>query len=70
MAMFDSLHAQPLYNLLLITSVDLALKHHVCFWVFYIPGKQNNIANALSHCQFDVVHALMPGLHTSNFIPS
>ena len=68
-AMFDSLRAQPQYNPLLLTSVDLAFKNDVCFWVFHIPSEQNGITDALSHGLFDIVQTLLPGLHTSTFIP-
>ena len=67
--MFDSLHAQPLYNPLLTTSVNLALKHHIRFRVFHIPGEQNSIADALSHGLLDVVHTLAPSFQTTTFTP-
>ena len=68
-AMFDSPCAQPPYNPLLVTSVDLALKNHVCFQVFHIPGEQNSTADTFSHGLFNIVHTLAPSLQTSTFIP-
>jgi len=66
---FHSLHAQPSYNLLLITAVDLLLLHSTQLCVLHIPGERNVIADVLSCLKGEVVHRLAPHLSISTFIP-
>ena len=46
--MFASLCAKPTYNPILISTIDLAINHSIATRVYYVPGKQNIIANCLS----------------------
>ena len=45
---FTSLSAKPIYNWILISSIDMLLEDKVDLHVFHIPGKDNIIADALS----------------------
>jgi hypothetical protein len=67
--MFNTLRAQPPYNLLLTTTVDLILQHDIQLRVFHISGDDNLIADALSCCRFDVVAAHAPWLAIYLFPP-
>jgi hypothetical protein len=60
--MFNSLRAQPLYNPLLITAIDLLLDHGVDLHVFHIPGQVNIVADALSRLRFDTIALYAPSL--------
>jgi len=67
--MFNTLRAQPLYNPLLITAVDLLLDHGVDLRVFHIPGQDNIVADALSRFRFDTVALYAPSLRIFKFQP-
>ena len=67
--MFNTLRAQPLYNPLLITAVDLLLDHGVDLRVFHIPGQDNIVADALSRFRFDTVALYAPSLQIFKFQP-
>ena len=43
--MFASLRAQPIYNPILMSAVDVLLKHKLNLQVFYLPGPENFIAD-------------------------
>ena len=67
--MFNTLCAQPLYNPLLLTAVDLLLDHGVDLRVFHIPGEDDIVADALSHFHFDTVALYAPSLQIFKFQP-
>lgn len=67
--MFNSLRAQPLYNPILITAVELLSTFDVQLRVFHIAGDDNIIADALSRFRFDIVHHYSPLLHVQSFEP-
>jgi hypothetical protein len=67
--MFNTLRAQPLYNPLLITAVDLLLDHGVDLCIFHIPGQDNIVADALSRFHFDMVALYAPSLQIFKFQP-
>ncbi|KIJ38676.1 hypothetical protein M422DRAFT_176203 [Sphaerobolus stellatus SS14] len=52
--MFNSLRAQPKYNPILLTSVDLSIKHNMQFRIFHIPGELNTVADPLSRFRNDI----------------
>ena len=66
---FHSLHARPPYNPILLTAVDLLLTSNISLRVFYIPGQDNIVADALSHFRNDIAIASVPELHVSFFQP-
>ena len=66
---FNTLHAQPLYNPILIMTVDLLYSFNVQLRVFHILGEDNIITDALSHFQMDVVYQYAPMLCISLFQP-
>ena len=67
--MFNSLKAQPQYNSLLTTVVNLLLLSHIQLHIFHIPGEHNVVADALSCSLFNVVHNLSPVLQIHPFTP-
>lgn len=66
---FNTLHAMPLHNPLLITAVDLSITFNIKFRVFHIPGNLNVVADALSRFNASLVLQLTPHLLISLFIP-
>ncbi|KAK0430316.1 uncharacterized protein EV420DRAFT_1657681 [Desarmillaria tabescens] len=64
---FDSLHAKPLYNPLLITAVDALITHKAQLRVLHIPRSQNTIADALSQDNHDFVLAQHPNARIHKF---
>jgi hypothetical protein len=48
---FFSLCAKPPYNPILMSTIDFGINHSIVTKVYYIPGKQNVIANHLSRFQ-------------------
>ena len=67
--MFNSLKAQPLYNPLLTTTINLLLWSHIQLYVFHIPGEHNVVADALSHSLFHNTHIHSPALQVHPFTP-
>lgn len=67
--MFNTLHALPAYNPILITAVDLLLDSGMQLRVFHIPRDENKVADALSRLDNDSACRLQPGLVVSNFTP-
>jgi hypothetical protein len=67
--MFNTLHALPPYNPILLTAIDLLLKTGVQLCVFHIPRSQNKVADALSHLDGDMARQLQPGLSITEFTP-
>ncbi|KIY47218.1 hypothetical protein FISHEDRAFT_74876 [Fistulina hepatica ATCC 64428] len=66
---FNSLHASPSYNPLLITVVDLLMLTNCDLRVLHVAGENNKVANALSRFQNDVATRISPNLHILPFIP-
>ncbi len=66
---FNSLHAKPFYNPLLITAVDALMEHHAQLRVLHIPGPTNIMADALSRANNDLVLMHYPNAHLIEFTP-
>ncbi|KAJ3831742.1 hypothetical protein F5878DRAFT_501183, partial [Lentinula raphanica] len=66
---FNSLSALPLYNTILVRTVDILMEHHIDLRVIHIPGSDNTIADALSRSDFELARALQPGLDIQPFQP-
>jgi hypothetical protein len=67
--MFSSLSAKPVYNTILIAAVDLAISKALSTKVYYVPGKQNIIADYLSRFQNAKALQLAPNMHIQLFQP-
>jgi hypothetical protein len=67
--MFSSLHAKPVYNSILVAAVDLAVEKSISTKVYYVPGKQNVIADYLSRFQNAKALQLAPHMHIRLFQP-
>ncbi|KIY52572.1 hypothetical protein FISHEDRAFT_34973 [Fistulina hepatica ATCC 64428] len=67
--MFNSFHALPPYNPLLITSVDKLMDTNSQLRVLHVSGTQNRIADALSHFYNDLARQLDPSLRILPFSP-
>jgi len=68
-SMFNSLAALPPYNRLLLLAVDALLRAQIDFRVFFVPGEENFVADALSRGRNDDAIAESPELHISSFLP-
>ncbi len=66
---FSSLKASPAYNPILKSAIDIMISHSIDLWVRHILGSENNIADALSHSEFDRAWVLVPDLIILTFIP-
>ncbi|KAJ3738059.1 hypothetical protein EV360DRAFT_90880 [Lentinula raphanica] len=66
---FNSLSALPLYNPILIQTVDILIEHHIDLRVIHIPGSENAVADALSRSDFELAQSLQPGLSIQPFQP-
>ena len=67
--MFASLCAKPLYNPILISTIDLTTNCSIATKVYYMPGKQNIIADCLSQFQNARALLLAPNLCIRTFQP-
>lgn len=67
--MFDSLGARPAYNEILRLSVDIRVSSHIDLRVLHVPGKDNNVADAISRNAFDAAKLFAPGLAIGTFEP-
>ena len=67
--MFNTLHALPAYNPILITATDLLLRSNIQLRVFHIPRGDNKIADALSRRDFSTASRLQPGMAFAEFSP-
>ena len=67
---FMSLSAQPAYNPILISAVNILLHCDIDLRVIYIPGPLNHITDALLWYQNDLVRKLVPAIQIKNFTPS
>jgi hypothetical protein len=66
---FNSLHASPTLNTILITSVDLILQFKIELRVLHVAGTTNNTADSLSRFQNARAVAHAPDLSISPFTP-
>jgi len=67
--MFNTLHALPAYNLILIMAVDLLISSSIQLRVFHIPHNENKVADALSCLDVSAAHQLQPDLVVTKFSP-
>jgi hypothetical protein len=67
--MFNSLHALPAYNSILITATDLLLSSGIHLRVFHIPREENKVADALSRLDVPTACRFQPGLKVTKFTP-
>ena len=67
--LFNSLSALPAFNWMLIQVVDRVLRQGIDLRVFHVPGVHNEIADAVSHLQNDLLTALHPELVIFAFQP-
>jgi ribonuclease HI len=67
--MFNSLHAKPDYNPILLTAVDIAITSVISFRVIHVPGVLNVVADALSRFKNGVAVNAAPGLTIRPFQP-
>ncbi|KAI6153030.1 hypothetical protein BKA82DRAFT_3970091, partial [Pisolithus tinctorius] len=68
-SMFNTLAALPRYNWILLSAIDILLAHGLDFRVFYIPGKENVVADHLSRGHVPDAVALSRNLIVSVFTP-
>ncbi|KAJ8582929.1 hypothetical protein M405DRAFT_749452 [Rhizopogon salebrosus TDB-379] len=68
-AMFNSLRAQPPYNGLLRSAMNVLLEYGVDLRVAHVPGEENAVADALSRLQNERVLTLLPDVDILDFIP-
>ena len=66
---FNSLRAQPAYNPILKSAVDILLQSDHQLRVLHVPGEGNSVADAISRQQFNCALSLCPELHISLFQP-
>ena len=66
---FTSLSAQPAYNPILISTVNVLLRCDVDLRVVYILSPLNHIADTLSLYQNDLVRKPVPAIQIKNFTP-
>ena len=66
---FNSLRASDAYNLILMSAAMIRIDHGIDLRVFFIEGKQNIIADALSHRSFEIVRNLVPDVIIRHFTP-
>ena len=67
--MFNSCHARPSYNPLLISSIDARIHSSLDVRVDHVAGKTNTIADAISRKKFALALHLIPNLTILSFTP-
>jgi len=67
--MFNTLRALPEHNLLLRAAIDLLTDNHHVLHVLHVPGAENEVADALSQCDFARAIELDPELQINPFEP-
>jgi hypothetical protein len=67
--MFNSLHAKPLYNPILISTIDVRTSTSLDVRAVHVDGDHNIIADAISRERFPVARCLVPSLTIHNFTP-
>lgn len=68
-AMFNTLRAQPPYNSILISAMDVLIEHSVDLRVVHVSGHLNNVADALSRFQNERVLDFAPNAQIFDFEP-
>ncbi|KAI6013552.1 hypothetical protein EDC04DRAFT_2579272, partial [Pisolithus marmoratus] len=68
-SLFNTLAALPEYNWLLLSAVDTLLDRDLDLRVFYIPGKENVVADHLSRGRISDALSISPGLVVLVFEP-
>ena len=68
-AMFDSLRAKPVYNPILMSTVNILLHFDVDLRVAHVPGNHNIIADALSRYHNELIVDLVPSAQIFTFEP-
>ncbi|KAF6747917.1 hypothetical protein DFP72DRAFT_821139 [Ephemerocybe angulata] len=66
---YNSLKASPRVNPILMAACDVALESCSDFKVLFIPGIENQVADALSRFDFDRARAISPGIDIQPFTP-
>ena len=66
---FNSLRASGPYNTILMSAAATRIEHGIDLRVFFIEGKQNVIADALSCRTLDLVRKLVPDVIIRHFTP-
>ncbi|KAF6757032.1 hypothetical protein DFP72DRAFT_809967 [Ephemerocybe angulata] len=66
---FNSLRASPRINPILKQACDISLDSCSDYKVLFVPGVQNQIADALSRFDFDRATSLSPGIVFHPFTP-
>ena len=66
---FTSLTAKPIYNRILMCSIDMLLEDRLDLYVFHIPGHDNLIADPLSWHKNRLTTILSPSLIIGTFTP-
>ena len=54
--MFNSLHAKPAYNSILVSSINAHINSSLDVRVYHLLGDDNSIADAISHKNFSLAH--------------
>jgi hypothetical protein len=67
--MFNTLHALPEMNGILIAVIDLTIEYNLLFRVFHIAGDANTVADALSCADWPTIACLTPLLRLQMFQP-
>jgi hypothetical protein len=67
--MFNSLHAKPFYNALLLSSIDVRTCYSLDVHVRHVPGDVNTVADAISRKKFSLALNLVPNLTILSFTP-
>ena len=67
--MFNSCHAKPFYNPLLISSIDVRIRSSLDVHVRHVAGEDNTIADAISRKRFTLALHLIPNLTILSFTP-
>jgi hypothetical protein len=67
--MYNTLHALPPYNGILISSVDARTRSSLDVCTYHIPGDINIVADAVSCDNFTLAHQRVPSLTILSFTP-
>jgi hypothetical protein len=67
--MFNTLHALPAYNPILITATDCLITSGIKLCVFHVPREENKVADVLSRLDVPTARRMQPGLAVTNFSP-
>ena len=66
---FNSLCASDPYNSILMSTALIRIDYGIDLRIFFIEGKQNTIADALSHHSFDFICNLVLNVSIRHFMP-